>query len=96
MPKGAFDVGGAPPEIDDSRIEWVVGYFQKTLPGFLKRYSPANQLVVHIDCDLYSSTLCCLTLTNEFIRKRSVSTVFLRQGGPVMLEEWELPEAQKS
>jgi hypothetical protein len=28
--------------------------------------------------------------------KRSVSTVFLRQGAPVMLEEWELSEAQKS
>jgi len=28
--------------------------------------------------------------------KRSVSTVFLRQGAPVILEKWELAETQKS
>lgn len=37
-----------------------------------------------------------LLLDSEVYRKRSVSTVFLRQGAPVILEKWELAETQKS
>jgi hypothetical protein len=60
-PKGAFDLGGRPPVVEDSRAELVVGWFQKTLPGFVKTFVARHPLVVHIDCDLYSSTLFCLS-----------------------------------
>lgn len=55
--RGSFAVGG-PPQIDDPRVSFEVGWFDKTLPGW--EPPPHDQLVVNIDCDLYSSTRCVL------------------------------------
>jgi len=54
---GAFSVG-TPPVLDDERVSFVVGWFDETLP----RYEPPehDQLIVNVDCDLYSSTRCVL------------------------------------
>lgn len=50
------------PKINDSRVEFKVGWFNNTLQNFLKelKKKPEN-LVIHYDADLYSSTLFCLT-----------------------------------
>ena len=66
-PKGTFDTGGVTPSIEDSRVHFVAGWFQDSLPGFLQSYSPKNPLVIHSDCDLYSSTLYCLTTLNSLL-----------------------------
>ena len=66
-PKGAFTTSGQTPKIDDPRINFVVGWFQYSLPGFLKSYQPTNRLVIHNDSDLYSSTLFCLTSLSAFM-----------------------------
>jgi len=58
---GAFDVKGRLPQTTDSRITFVPRMFQQTLVDFLRGFKVANQMVVHIDCDLYSSTLFSLT-----------------------------------
>jgi hypothetical protein len=57
---GAFDVKGVSPRETDPRITFVAGLFQHTLVDFLRTFDLRNHLVVHIDCDLYSSTLFCL------------------------------------
>jgi len=63
-----FDTGGKHPETDDERISFVQGMFQDSLPAFLENFrQSSNQLVVHIDCDLYSSTLYVLTSANYFL-----------------------------
>ena len=51
--RGSFAVG-TPPAVDDPRVSFVVGWFDETLPS----YEPPthDQLVVNVDCDLYSST----------------------------------------
>lgn len=64
---GGFSTGGKPPQTSDRRAEFIIGWFQDTLAGFLASYTPASQLVIHIDCDLYSSTLYCLTALDKFI-----------------------------
>ena len=61
LPKGTFSTGGEPPDIDDRRVQYVRGLFQRSLPAFLAGYRPRSPLVVHLDCDLYSSTLYALT-----------------------------------
>jgi O-methyltransferase len=66
-PKGAFSTGGKLPEIADPRVSFVAGWFQKSLRRFLSEYHPQDQLVIHIDCDLYSSTLYCLTTLDPLI-----------------------------
>jgi hypothetical protein len=66
-PKGAFHVNGKLPEIGDDRVRCVKGLFQDSLPGFLKTFHSNGRLVVHIDCDLYSSALYCLASLNDLI-----------------------------
>jgi len=43
-----------------NNVELVVGLFQDTLPGFLKKV-PGPFAVVHVDCDIYSSANYVLT-----------------------------------
>jgi hypothetical protein len=71
-PLGAFDVGGELPNIVDSRVEFIKGLFQDTLPGFLERFRLANRLVLNLDADLYSSTLYVLTMAHPILSKGSV------------------------
>jgi O-methyltransferase len=59
--QGHFDTGGRIPTTVDSRVEFVVGMFQETLPKFILNFKTNNKIVVHLDCDLYSSALYCLT-----------------------------------
>jgi hypothetical protein len=61
QPRGTFSTGGIVPPLDDTRGRFVVGWFQDTLYKFLRDFSFGQQLVVHVDCDLYSSTLFVLS-----------------------------------
>lgn len=66
-PAGTYSAYGRTPQIPDRRVEFIAGWFQETLPAFLKAYEPKNRLVIHNDSDLYSSTLYCLTMLDAFI-----------------------------
>ena len=71
--KGHFDKKGKPPEITDKRIHYVVGLFQETLENFLEDFKIHNKrLVIHIDSDLYSSALFCLSQLDRFIKKDTI------------------------
>ncbi|HWE73079.1 MAG TPA: TylF/MycF/NovP-related O-methyltransferase [Stellaceae bacterium] len=71
-PKGTFDVGGQPPSIDDRRVRFVKGWFDQSLPMFLRDYRPQEKLWIHVDGDLYSSAMQVLTLLNPYIRSGTV------------------------
>jgi hypothetical protein len=71
-PQGTFDVGGRIPQIDDARIRFVKGWFDDTVPDFLRTYEAQAQLWIHIDADLYGSTLQVLTFLNKHIRPGTV------------------------
>lgn len=64
---GDLDVGGKIPDIADERVAFVKGWFQDTLPGFLKTFQPRSRLVVHHDSDLYTSVMYCLTMMNDIM-----------------------------
>jgi Macrocin-O-methyltransferase (TylF) len=51
--KGAFAVAELPKV--NNNVNLVVGWFDKTLPGFLAE-NKGNVALLHVDCDLYSST----------------------------------------
>ena len=71
--KGAFSTGGSIPDIKDSRVQFVVGWFQETPPAFLASYQAREcPLAVHCDSDLYSSALFCLTSLNRIIPRGSI------------------------
>jgi O-methyltransferase len=61
---GYFDRAGQIPAIADDRVRFVKGWFNQTLLrelDTLRVESRDSVVVVHIDADLYSSALYCLT-----------------------------------
>ena len=70
---GSFDTRGRVPDIGDSRGRFVAGFFQETLGPFLEGSGLADRpegrrLVLHMDADLYSSTLFALTRLAPLVR----------------------------
>lgn len=71
-PVGHFGVDGQLPNIDDSRAEFCVGLFQKTLHNFLNKFKNDKRLIIHNDSDLYSSTHYTLGMLNDFIKPGTI------------------------
>jgi O-methyltransferase len=67
--KGHFDAGGAMPRIDDQRVKFVKGWFEDTIPPFVRSFSPNNRLLMHVDADLYSSAMLALVHFGPFMSK---------------------------
>jgi O-methyltransferase len=67
--KSTFDVKGEMPRIDDPRVKLVKGWFTDTVPPFLKSYVPKPMLILHLDADLYSSTIFALNQLQPFIKE---------------------------
>jgi O-methyltransferase len=67
MARGSFDVSGQVPTFDDCRVEFIKGYFQDSLPTWLEQFQPKNRLVIHMDADLYTSTLYVLCSLDRLI-----------------------------
>ena len=59
LSRGSFSRHGRPPFFE-SGIHWHVGWFNATLPAFLESHPRTPISLVHIDCDLYSSTASVL------------------------------------
>ena len=63
--KGTFSTGGAAPEVQDSRVVFIKGWFDATLKDYVP---PAHErLVLHLDADLYSSTKTVLDALAAYI-----------------------------
>ena len=72
LPKGSFSVSGAIPDIQDPRCSFVKGMFQDTLPGWLNGRGFPRRALVHLDADLYSSTLFVLIHLLPRIKKGDI------------------------
>jgi len=71
QPKGAFKV--PPPNINKHNVRLIQGLFDETLPQFLSTWSNRAALI-HVDCDLYASTRCCLL---QLLPRCQIGTVVL-------------------
>ena len=65
--KGAFSTKGRIPATGDPRETFIVGLFQDTVAEFSRNFTRKNRLVLHMDADLYSSTLYCLMNFDQHI-----------------------------
>lgn len=54
--RGVFSLSGRLPVVP-SNVTLIKGWFDATLPGFAARH-PEPAALLHVDCDLYSSTKC--------------------------------------
>jgi O-methyltransferase len=70
--KNDYSQNGKFPDIEDDRVEFWSGLFQKSLPKFLKTFSWNRRIVIHMDADLYSSTLYVLTSVAGFLKKGDI------------------------
>lgn len=53
--KGAFSANKVLPEVP-SNVELVIGWFDETLPGWVRQHEGETFRFIHVDCDIYSST----------------------------------------
>jgi len=63
--KGAFTTNGVIPDIED--VTFYDGWFDKTISRFISEVPAQPFRIVHVDCDLYSSTKTVLFGLNNFI-----------------------------
>ena len=68
-PVGAFAQKSLPKVPDN--VEFVVGLFDASLPGFLEKHDDPVAFL-HIDCDLYSSTVTILDLLGERLQPGAI------------------------
>jgi hypothetical protein len=63
MKKGSFDMNGKIPNSSDSRVNFIKGWFQDSWINLENQLSNTQleNLIVHYDADLYSSTLFALS-----------------------------------
>jgi methyltransferase family protein len=63
LPPGYFDLGGVAPDVPDN-VELIKGWFDRSLPPFLAA-QPDPVSFIHMDCDLYTSTMTVLCLLRD-------------------------------
>lgn len=70
--KEVFDVKGKLPHFDDPRVRLVKGWFSDTLPAFLQGFHAHPTLILHLDADLYSSTIFVLRQLKPHLRPGTI------------------------
>ncbi len=69
---GTFSLQGNYPDISDSRINFVKGLFQDTLLATIPKIDFEKKTIIHIDGDLYSSTLFSLCILYPYLKKGDI------------------------
>lgn len=108
FPAGKFSTEGRLPNIADSRVQFVPGWFQNTVPGFLASMyrEPPKVTLVHFDADLYSSTMFLLTafwwhlgeyyfIMDEFFGEEMVAMRDFASAYPVEIEFYAYENSPK-
>jgi hypothetical protein len=70
--KGDMSANDSFPDVNDERCRFVKGIFQETLPSFLKEFRTDLRKVIHMDADIYTSTLFALTMMGPFLNKNDI------------------------
>lgn len=66
-PVGILDARGKIPATSDTRVRFIKGLFQDTLPVFRKQFASEHRLIVHCDADIYTATLYVLMTLNDLM-----------------------------
>lgn len=86
---GAYSAGGTIPQFEDPRVHLFKGLFQDTLLSFLASTNLGGQLVLHMDADLYSSTMFVLARMHSLLSPGTV-LIFDEFNGPLdEFRAWE-------
>jgi len=80
--KGHFSSDGEVPVFHDERCRLYKGLFQETLPSALSGIDFSKQVLIHLDADLYSSTLYVLSSLANILKENDI-LVFDEFGVPL-------------
>jgi hypothetical protein len=108
-PAGHFSTQGNVPAIDDWRVTFCKGLFAQTLPRVIddiKKLAAGRTVVVHVDADLFSSTLFVLTflwphldryyvLFDEFFGEESLALSMFLKAYPCRFDILSTDDRQK-
>ncbi|MFQ5650795.1 MAG: class I SAM-dependent methyltransferase [bacterium] len=72
LKQGTFSTDGEVPATNDSRAMFKAGLFQETLRPFLREFGAQKRKVIHLDADLYSSTLFVLTSLAHLLQEGDI------------------------
>lgn len=97
QPIGRFTTQSNAPVVNDARVSFVKGWFQDTVPGFSIDGAKYDVVLVHLDADIYSSTLfvlgelwrkldCFYALFDEFSNDEARAFYNFTQAYPVRVE----------
>ncbi|MBC7865211.1 MAG: class I SAM-dependent methyltransferase [Bacteroidia bacterium] len=81
---GAMSTGGVLPDVKDDRAFFVKGMFQDSLPDFLLSFKDDKRKIIHLDADLYSSTLYVLAKLHPLLKKNDV----------ILFDEFAVPQSE--
>lgn len=81
---GVFNVGGNPPNIPN--VNWYVGWFDDTLPKFIKDVPVEPVALIHIDCDHYESTKTVFKFMQPYIKPGTI----------LVFDEWQMDALVKT
>ena len=80
--KGSMAYGLETLNITDTRATFYKGLFQDTLIPFLEQYKSGNKKLIHLDADLFSSTIFTLSQLYRF----------LQPGDVLLFDEFAVPQ----
>lgn len=91
-PKGAFSIGSQFPLVRDN-VQLVKGWFSETLQSWAELH-PSQIKFLHVDCDLYASTVDVLTTLSAQIVPGTVIVFdeLFHWGSPQVYSNWEAGE----
>lgn len=70
--KGDISTNNNLPNIFDNRCKFIKGLFQETLHIFIKNHTFNKRKVIHLDADLFSSTIFVLTSLAPYLEKGDI------------------------
>lgn len=68
LPAGTFDANGAPPDIQDSRIQWFIGDVEETIKLLNIERERAYPAVVFFDLDIYEPSLVAWNYLKDHLK----------------------------
>jgi O-methyltransferase len=80
--KGDMSAHDSFPDVNnDERCQFIKGIFQETVPPFLRDFKTDLRKVIHMDADIYTSTLFALTMIGPYLNKDDI----------IMFDEFNVP-----
>jgi len=70
--KGEFDCQGHVPEIASANVQFIKGKFEDSLQPFFESVRLKPDLIIHLDADLYSSTVTALRAMKDVLSPRTI------------------------